>query len=212
MRTYTESATRPGNIIEADTLNREMAAFSSQLNGKLDAPTIPLEAITAAHLVEPSDTTSGITTGVVGASSAFYRTETRTSTITYDATDGTIVSGWNEVEVDFLLQFTAKAGMVLGSLVLCGQKMATDAASVEVGADAVWELRLLSNSQVIAQSGYIPVGTYTIDLPFCFPCGNESITIKAQIRQLNYIEPSLGWTHPELSVKDRMIWCRNAYR
>tara|TARA_R110000868_G_scaffold146606_1_gene367443 strand:- start:1490 stop:2131 length:642 start_codon:yes stop_codon:yes gene_type:complete len=211
-RTYTEKQIVSGTIANASDLNRELGTFTDILNGRLDGHSLPLAAIGSTDLAAHTETTISITTSVQGAVSGFHRTETRTTPITYDATDGTIKMNWNDIEADFLLEFEAKAGMVIGSAIVCGQKWATDAVGIEVGADAVWEIRILGNGRVIAQSGYIPVGTYTIDLPYCFPCGSEYITIKVQWRVLNTIEPSLGWTHPELTIKDRMAWARNQYR
>ena len=212
MRTYTERAIRPGNIIKADNINKETAILSEQLNGRVGSQSVPLASIDTNHLEVPVATTTSITSSTSGASCGYHRTETRIDTITYDATNGTIVSGWNDIESDFLLDFTAKAGMVIGSSMVCGTKFATDVAGTEVGADSVWEVRVLANSLVVAQSGYIPVGTYTVDLPFCFPVGSEAMTIKMQFRILNFIEPSLSWTHPELSISSRLIWLRNVYR
>lgn len=211
-RKYTEKPILAASIATADDLNKELGLDAEQLNGRLDAHNLPLASISSSLLAAHTETTTSITTSVTGPTSGFHRTETRTSTITYNATNGTIVSGWNNVEADFLLSVAAQSGTIIGSAVICGKKWATDTAGVEVGADSTWELRLLANGAVIAQSGYISVGTYTVDLPFYFPCGTELVTIVAQWRILNTVTPSMGWTHPTLSIKDRLMWCRNQYR
>ena len=101
--------------------------------------------------------------------------------------------------------------MVKGSAIVCGSKLATISGPSEVGTEAAWEIAVFANDVMVAQSGFIPVGLYTVDLPYAFPVGNEFVTIDVRWKQFN-ARMNSTWTYPDMQIRNRTQWCVNTYR
>ena len=211
MRSYTRKSNVQGNLLLATNQNQEMKGIAEPLNGSLDMHNLPLNTVNESKMVVPTAYSYNVTTGAIGPTKSYYKIAPRTSTVTYASASGEIFQGWNIIESDWLLEFTAVEGMVKGSAVVCGYKPATISAGVEVGTESAWEIAVFANDVMVAQSGYIPVGLYTIDLPYAFPCGNEFITIDVRWKQFN-TQMNATWTYPDFSIRHRHQWACNIKR
>lgn len=211
MRAYTVKAFVEGNLNSAENVNQEMRNAIEPLNNQLDGHNLPLRTIVEKHLKDATAYSYNQTTGSVGPINSYYRVGPRQTEIEYNGAVGDVSQGWNTIESDFRLEFEAREGMLKGSAVICGRKYATDHGASEQGADSSWELAVFANSVMIATSGAIPTGTYTIDLPFSCAVGTEFITIEAKWR-INNVEVDTIWDHPNFKILDRCIWVRNQSR
>ena len=216
MRRYTESAFVAGNINTDTTFNDDLKPMLETMNGNLSMHNLPLGDITEPHIVNSTVETVDVTISSYGTFNNYHILEPRTDEIEFDPGTASIFSAWNDIETDFALTFEAIEGMLVGSVIVCGRKEATailrDGLNVEVGTNGAWELRVIVNDVEIASSGYIPAGTYTIDLPFCTAIGNQSAVIKAQFRIANLLDAQLDWDYPNLFISTRQIWVRNTFR
>lgn len=211
MRNYTTKAFVEGNINAADNINQELRNVIEPLNNQLDGHSLPLRSFVEIHLKDTTLYSYNATVGTIGPVNSYYRIDPRQDELEYIATDGDVAQGWNNIEADFKLEFEAREGMLKGSAVICGSKMATDDASLEEGHESSWELSVFANGVLIATSGAIPAGLYTIDLPFSCAVGTEFVTIEPKWR-INNARLDLGWEHPNFKIIDRMMWTRNQSR
>lgn len=216
MRRYTENPFISNQINTADGFNDDLRPIVEALNGGLDMHNLPLAEIGESHIEDTVVTTTSDLRSAVGAFNNYHRLATRTSTLTFDPTVTNTFSAWNDIEGDFNLTFQAVEGMILGSVVVTGNKMATqlirDGFNIEVGTAAAWDIRVLCNDIEIAYSGYIPAGIYTLDLPFSTPIGNQGVIIKAQYRLINFIDSDNDWDYPSFKITTRHMWARNCFR
>tara|TARA_R110000868_G_scaffold132412_1_gene343467 strand:+ start:2670 stop:3305 length:636 start_codon:yes stop_codon:yes gene_type:complete len=211
LRNYTQASNISGNLLLAENQNQEIKGIVEPLNGSLDMNQLPLLAIDQTKVAVPTAYSYNQTTGMRGPLKAYYKIAPRTSTLTFAQASGNIFQGWNIIESDWLLEFQAKEGMIKGSAIVCGSKLATISGGAEVGTESAWEIAVFANDVMIAQSGYVPVGLYTLDLPYAFPVGNEFITIDVRWRQYNTAMNST-WTYPDMQIRHRHQWCVNIYR
>lgn len=237
MRNFTQRSFVDANINLAENVNEELKGCSDILNGQLDHHNLPLVSFTDTHIEDQeyleggvSDQVGAYTDGSRGPFNGYYLSKLPNA-VTFSFEDGEIVSGWNQLVnltgatnpiVEMLLDFYATEGMLKGSLVLTGEKLTdhfttpTEPPSViEVGHQSYWEVAVFANGVMIARSGAIPPGVYTIDLPFSTPIGNERVTIEAKFAVYNTPPiDALGyiWEYRNLSFLYGALWCRNARR
>jgi hypothetical protein len=216
MRTYTVRAFKDGNINAADNVVQELRNAIEPLNNQLDGHNLPLKTISEQHLTDCVAFAYNQTVGTIGPVRSHYRVGPRQSDLTFSASSGNIFQGWNTIESDFRLEFEAREGMIKGAAVICGRKYATfftsGGLSVEKGTQGAWELAVFANGVMIAISGLIPAGTFTIDLPFSAPVGSEFVTIEAKWRLWNSEFDNDAWTYPDFHILDRFVWAVNQCR
>ena len=211
MRTYTRASNLDGNLLLAENQNQETKGVLEPLSGSLDMNNLPLNTVNEAKMVNPVLYTYNATTGSIMPTRAYYKIEPRMAPLTFQTATGNIFQGWNIIETDWLLEFTAVEGMIKGSAVVCGYKPALVSGGAEVGTESALEIAVFDNDVMVAQSGFIPVGLYTIDLPYAFPVGNEFVTIEVRWKQFN-TQMNATWSYPDFQITFRHQWCMNLYR
>ena len=236
MRNFTQRAFVDANINLAENINEELKGSSEILNGQLDHHNLPLISFNDTHIADQeyleggvSDQVGPYTDGSRGPFNGYYLSKLP-SAVTFSFEDGEIVSGWNPLVnltgasnpiVYMLLDFQATEGMIKGSLVLTGEKLTDnitkgeEPATIEVGHQSYWQVGVFCNGVLIAQSGAIPPGVYTIDLPFSTPIGNQQATIEAKFAVYNTppIEADdFIWQYRNISFLYGALWARNARR
>lgn len=207
---WTLAHPKGGSIIDRRGSNLELAQSVSNLYA-LEGVQLPLASFDEEKIIGSGVTTSGITTSSVGTFKAYYKTEVRTSDVIWAVSDGNFFNGWNFIEEDFILDIPAKEGWIKGSATITGRKEATTHLGAEVGTYSAWELAIFANDVMVAQSGYIPVGVTTIDLPFGFSTWGEAIQLIPKWRIYNPSMPGT-WDYPDFSISFRTMWAVNGIK
>lgn len=216
--TYTQAHIAKDNISKAEDQNKELAGSLAELNGALDAHQLPLASVGynslagAAALLDPHDVSSTETHGPF--SSTYIVSETEE--LTFSEADENVFAGWNDINTTFKLSFQAKEGMLYGSAVICGEKNAVLSGANEYGNDFWFRFGIFVNEILISDTGRIPAGAFTVDLPYVVPIGSEDVILTIKWIAPTYVRPIAAppvlSSDPEFNIHNRHLYCKNKYR
>lgn len=210
--TWTEKTIASKNVTRSDDINKEFAGSLGQFNGNLDQHNMPLQTVNRNKTSTPVLYTNNNTTGVIGPFGAHYVCGPYEDQIDFDAITNTVYAGWIRPDDDFICEFTAIEGMLIGSVTICGEKKSVHSGLAEVGEDYWFSFGVFINGSLVGETGKIFARTYTVDLPFGTPIGNGSVQI-----DVRFMAPPVGAEGATdipttFSVKNRFMWARNQYR
>ena len=246
-RTWTVSDARAGDQFKASQFNDEANASAQQINGNLDQNNMPMNSVTAAKFADPviEDNVYGDWTTSTYMPTQSYHVSTHVvdnETVepsvlgpnTIYLSDWTVDEWrpfWNSMDLggDETLIFRAKEGMLYGGLTMSLERRTAYNIIMDNGVpsyftqgeDVTSEIGIFVNGVLVARTGEMFAGAYTIDLPFSSPIGTELVTIEVKWTSAQGLTPSLpgittGATnidvHKYFACAGLQLWARNQYR
>jgi len=214
-RIYTEAAYLPDNLLLADTYNKPLQTAIEQLNGQLDGHNLPLQSFYELHVVSPVVTTTTFTK-TTGAFNDFY-TIIPTSSPAFDI-DGMTGEGsvWKSID-QFVIGTNLVAGSINGSACLTIERVTAmngpggGGAYTEFGKESTYEVGVFLNDVLIAETGEIGTGIYTVDLPFASEVASKYYVVSVRVKANNRPTSAIN-DHVPLVVDSRHLWFRNQKR
>jgi hypothetical protein len=109
---------------------------------------------------------------------------------------------WNEFDgVNSTLMFNSKEGMLYGGVTIscerrAGREYQTGngiGATYTIGQDALYKIGIFVNGILVADSGSMAIGGYTLDIPFAIPIGTE------------YCEVEVKWKADQMLFNGKLI-------
>jgi len=215
-RTWTTKAFVGADQFKATDFSSEANAQAQQVNGKLDQHNLPLDSVdnnkfldgivqtnvygdntkssylpTQSYHVNSFVPANEVTeTDVIGSPEDY---QTQWTTDSWDPF-------WNSFEtVNSTLKFISKEGMIYGDVNLSGERRIGRvkyfpeegaALTVFAGRSGWWRIGVFVNGVLVADTGEIQVGAYSIDLPFSSPIGSEycEVEVKWMANQDMYLD------------------------
>jgi len=210
-RIYTEAAYLSDNLLLADAYNKPLQTAIEQLNGQLDGHNLPIRSVFASDLEE--QTIGGGLSNLFsfGTFNDFYTVIPLDDTISYSGTSGTSAN-WTAI-LGLHIGVSLTAGSINGSVCLTVDKPASiDAVtSAEFGKESTYKIGVFINDILIAETGEIGVGVYTVDLPFAANVGSQYYRVQARI-WINNRPTSVVNDHLDTTIDWRHMWFRNQKR
>lgn len=210
-RVYSAGKVESSRIADSEVVNANFKLTLETLNGQLDAHNIPLEGFNESSFVDSVTTPSGTTQNSIGAVNDYFLC---TGNVSHTYTD-VIDSGWHSVVVTssplvyLSVETTTPACVIVGVAQVSGYRVAnTDATtSVRFGEESTWELGVFVDGNLIAETGEIPSGIYTPQLPFSTQLSAGVHTIEARWKQ-NLTPLSAVNTHASFQTLSSHLWVR----
>lgn len=210
-RIYTEAAYKADNLLLADAYNKELQTAIEQLNGQLDGHNLPLRSVGYLRTVQQTIGGGFGTLNSIGTFNDFYTIEPLSDTVSFDGASGKGAS-WTSIS-GLSIGTSLTAGSINGSVCLTVDKPVTvDAVtSAEFGKESTYKIGVFINDILIAETGEIGVGVFTVDLPFAANVGSQYYTVSARI-WINNRPTSVVNDHLDTTVDWRHMWFRNQKR
>jgi len=232
-KAFTAIPLRANQQAKPEDLNDNIEVALEQFNGRLDSSNMPVESVTATHLVNLTDPVpapisngaTGPTQMIIGTGAAGADVWTPLSSI--DIAADTWRRGWNQLHVypllsAALLDAVTKEGMLVGCATIDwhrGQNVKTytpeegPAALVKMGADWWTEWAVFVNNVMVARSGKIYPRRHTTSLPFSIPVGSQPVRVELRWATNNDKDVRFSTdTNTPLDIFSYDIWIRNQYR
>jgi len=210
-RIYTEAAYKADNLLLADAYNKPLQTAIEQLNGQLDGHNLPLRSIGEDKVVQQyiEETTTELSS--YGTFNDFHTIKPIETSATFSGALGK-GSQWNAIPGLFM-QRNLTAGMINGSVCITVERaVVIDAVtSAEFGKESTYEVGVFLNDILIAETGEVGVGIFTIDLPFAHEVDSKQYVIDVRIWSNNRPTSAVN-DHLSLEVTSRHLWFRNQKR
>lgn len=209
-RVYSAGKVEAGRIADGDVLNANYKICLETLNGQLDAHNVPMQGFDQRSLVDSAPFTTSLRTRAVGTVNSYYTATGRGAYVEYASTTD---SAWHSVVIDtgeYLEVFVNEpACVVVGATQVSGERVAnTDATtSARFGEESTWEIGVFVDGNLIAETGEMPSGIYTLHLPFSVQLGAGTHTIETRWKQ-NLRPISAINTHRNFWTRSAHMWVR----
>jgi len=201
-RSWTVRQTKVRNQFKAGHFNDEANAAAQQFNGQLDQNNMPLDSVSHDKLESPVQSTNAFGVQTSSSYMATQSYHECTWDVDNQLTDSGLIgpatiftTSWDadnwepffnefdygKVTQGSRLRFNAKEGMLYGGITISAERRAGRktttlpgmSASYDVGSELWHEIGVFVNGVLVGRTGKIPIGAYTIDLPFSTPVGTE---------------------------------------
>lgn len=210
-RIYTEAAYKADNLLLADAYNKPLQTAIEQLNGQLDGHNLPIRSVFATDIKE--QTIGGGLSNLYsfGTFNDFYTVKPLDDIISYSGGTGTSAN-WTSIS-GLSVGVNLSAGSINGSVCLTVDKpVSVDAiTSAEFGKESTYKIGVFINDILIAETGEIGVGVFTVDLPFAHNVGSQYYKVSARI-WINNRPTSVVNDHLDTTIDWRHLWFRNQKR
>lgn len=205
-RTWTTKAFIGSDQFKASDFSSEANAEAQQVNGKLGQNNLPLDSVVGDKLVDGIVQTNAYGDNTKSSYLPTQSYHVNTFISANETTEADVVGApedyntnwsvnswdpfWNSFETEnSTLKFVSREGMIYGDVNLSGERRIgrvhyTPAegpgATVFVGHGGWWRIGVFVNGVLVADTGEIQVGGYSIDLPFSTPIGSEYCEVEVK--------------------------------
>lgn len=231
MRTYQKHRFVSGSIVLSNDVNESYSEVLGTLNGRIDGNQIPLNVVVPPIMASSSvEYPTLTTTSSNGVSSNFHHGMSDVLAVIPGWATGSNVlrGGWNliseQMDSGAKINFTSKEGMLTGGATVDIERRvgSTTAGGFKQKYDQEWtmEVGVFINNELVARTGDITIRRYTVDIPFCVPCGTEPIEIDTRFSVNHTSGSDAGtkvsgnglWPNTPVQVHSSEIWVRNQKR